>query len=159
MIKVSAVDLNRTKAFDFDVTAVSGVTKDAAGSFDFSNSHEDDAPDDGHGLYSYPVLTKLVLSVTAFTIAPKPARAGHAFTVSFVAVENDTGDLIQAGTAACAASIAGKHLVAISHVIRNGAAICVWRIPGDSERSDGSRPDLADGARQLGDARVSARIV
>jgi hypothetical protein len=85
------------------VNAVSGATKDAAGNFDFSNSHEDYAPDDGHGLYSYPVLTKLVLTVTAFTIAPKPARAGHAFTVSMAAKENDTGDLVQAGTVACAA--------------------------------------------------------
>ena len=133
VIKISAADLNKTKAFDFDVAAVSGVTKDAAGDFDFSNSHEDDAPDDGHGLYSYPVLTKLVLTVTAFTMAPKPARAGNPFTVSMAAIENDTGDLVRAGTVGCAASDAGKHLVAVTHVVRNEAAICVWRIPATAK--------------------------
>lgn len=91
-------------------------------------------PDRGHGLYTYQVLTKLVLTVTAFTTVPKPARAGHAFTVSMAATENDTGDLVQAGTVACAASITGMHLVAVTYVVRNGAATCVWRIPGKSER-------------------------
>jgi hypothetical protein len=133
VIKVSAADLNKTKGFNFSVVAASGFTVDAAGNPDFSNVHRDAAPDPGHGFNSYDVLTKLVLSVTAFTTAPRPAKAGRAFTASLAANENDTAGPVQAGTVTCAASIAGRRLVVARHAVRNGVAVCVWRIPATAK--------------------------
>ena len=109
--------------------AVSGVTFDAAGNPVFDNVHRDFAPDLGHGFFSYQVLTKLVLTVTAFTTSPKPPKAGRTFSVSLAATENDTKGPVRAGTVACPATLAGKRAVAVTHVVANGIATCVWRIP------------------------------
>jgi hypothetical protein len=133
VIKVSAADLSKTKSLNFGVVAAAGLTIDAAGNPDFTNEHRDYAPDLGHGFNSYDVLTKLVLSVTAFTTAPRPAKAGRAFTASLAANENDTAGPVQAGTVTCAASIAGRRLVVARHAVRNGVAICVWRIPATAK--------------------------
>ena len=107
----------------------SGVAVDATGDLDFTNVHRDLAPDPGHGFFAYQVLTKLVLSVTAFTTSPKPAKAGRAFSVSMAVTENDTNGPIASGTVLCAASLAGKRIVASSHVVANGIATCVCKIP------------------------------
>jgi hypothetical protein len=128
-IHVSAAELNKAKGFNFGTIAVSGVTVDAAGNPNFDNIHRDLAPDPGHGFWSYQVLTKLVLTVTAFTTSPKPAKAGRTFSVSLAATQNDTGGPVESGTVACAASLAGKRVVAVRHVVANGVASCVWRIP------------------------------
>ncbi|MGE5273788.1 MAG: hypothetical protein ACM3QU_08525 [Verrucomicrobiota bacterium] len=128
-IHISAADLNKTKAFNFGVIAVSGVTFDAAGSPNFDNIHRDLAPDPGHGFWAYQVLTKLVLTATAFTTSPKPAKAGRPFSVSLAATENDTGGPVQSGTVACTATLGGRRVVALRHVVANGVASCVWRIP------------------------------
>jgi hypothetical protein len=133
VIKISAADLNKTKAFNFGVVAASGVVVDAQGNPDTTNEHDDFAPDAGHGFNSYNVLTKLVLTVTAFTTAPKPAKAGRTFSASLAANENDTAGPVQSGTVGCAASIAGKRLVAVTHAVRNGVAVCVWRIPATAK--------------------------
>jgi hypothetical protein len=129
IIHVSAADLGGTKGVKFFALAASGFAVDANGNPDLTNFHRDIAPDPGHGFYTYQVLTKLVLSVTAFTTAPKPAKAGTTFSVSFAASENDTAGPVASGTVACAATLAGKRLVAIRHVLANGIATCVWRIP------------------------------
>ena len=128
-IHVSAADLGKTKAFKFGVLGASGVAVDAAGNADFTNVHTDLSPDPGHGFFTYQVLTKLVLSVTAFTTSPKPAKAGKPFSASLAVNENDTAGPVQGGTVGCAATIGGKRVVAASHVLANGVASCVWRIP------------------------------
>ena len=128
-IHVSAAELGNTKGFKFGTIAASGVTIDANGDPDFTNIHLDAAPDLGHGFYSYQVLTQLILSVTAFTTSPKPAKAGRPFAAALAASENDTGGPVQEGTVACAATIALKRISAASHVFANGVATCVWRIP------------------------------
>lgn len=128
-IKVSAADLGKTTAFKFAVIAASGFATDANGNPVTTNEHRDYAPDLGHGFFTYQVLTKLVLSVTAFTTSPKPARAGKAFSASLAANENDTGGPVQGGTVACTATIAAKRIPAVSHVLTNGVASCVWRLP------------------------------
>jgi hypothetical protein len=128
-IHLSAADLGSTKGIGFGVEAVSGVTVDAAGNPNFDNAHADLAPDVGHGFYSYQVLTKLVLTVTAFTTSPKPPKAGRTFSVSLAATENDTKGPVRAGTVTCPATLAGKRTVAVRHVVANGVATCVWRIP------------------------------
>jgi hypothetical protein len=128
-IRISASDLGKTKGFNFAVVAVSGVVTDASGNFDFTNTHADNAPDIGHGFFTYQVLTKLILSVTAFTTSPKPAKAGRPFSAALAANENDTGGPVQNGTVTCAATIAFKRIAAASHVVANGVASCVWRIP------------------------------
>src|SRR5436190_6809268 len=129
IIRVSAADLGKTKAFNFGVEAFAGLAVDAQGNFDDSNVHRDFAPDQGHGFNGYQVLTKLVLTVTAFTVAPKPAKAGRPFSASMAANQNDTAGPVQAGRVTCAASVAGKRLVPVTHAVRNGVAVCIWRIP------------------------------
>ena len=128
-IHISAADLGKTKGFKFAVLAVSGFTLDANGQPDLTNLHRDLAPDPGHGFFTYQVLTKLILSVTAFTTGPKPAKAGRPFSASLAATQNDTGGPVGTGTATCSASIAFKPIVAVTHVVANGVASCVWRIP------------------------------
>jgi hypothetical protein len=128
-IRVAASELGKTKAIRFGTVASSGFAVDASGNPITTNEHRDFAPDLGHGLFSYQVLTKLVLTVTAFTTSPKPAKAGRTFSVSLAATENDTGGPVQSGTVSCAASLAGKRVVAVRHVVANGVATCVYRIP------------------------------
>jgi hypothetical protein len=128
-IRASANDLGKTKAFNFFAVAVSGITLDANGNPDFTNSHSDAAPDPGHGTFNYPVLTKLTLSVAAFSTAPKPARAGKSFVAGLAVNESDTNGPVQSGTVACAATVGIKHLVATSHNVSNGIAACAWKIP------------------------------
>ena len=75
-IRVSAADLGRAKGISFGVEAVSGVAVDAAGNPNFDNVHVDLAPDPTHGFYSYQVLTKLVLTVTARHDLPEAPQGG-----------------------------------------------------------------------------------
>ena len=126
-IHISASELNKTKALKFGVLAASGAVVSSDGSVDFSQVHADAAPDFGHGFYAYTVLTKLVLTATAFATSPKPARAGKPFSVSLAASENDTNGPVATGTVACAATIAGKRVVASAHVVANGIATCIWK--------------------------------
>src|SRR6266853_2461136 len=86
-IRVSAPDLGHVKAFNFAAVAFSGLTSDSMGNPDFTNAHGDAAPDAGHGVFSYRVLTKFSLSVKAFTTGPKPAKAGKKFVASLAATE------------------------------------------------------------------------
>jgi len=127
-IHVNASDLGKTRAFNFYTLVFSGITTDASGNPDLTNAVADRAPDNGS--YAYQVLTKLVLTSTAFTTAPKPARAGKSFTVGLAANENDTGGPVQSGTVSCSATIAAKTLPAVRRgSLANGIATCIWKIP------------------------------
>ena len=128
-IRVSANDLGKSKAIAFGVRADSGWTFDASGNADDTNVRSDLAPDPNHGFFSYQVLTKLVLTVTAFTTSPKPPKAGRTFSVSMAATENDTKGPVGSGIVTCPATLAGKRAVALRRVVANGIATCVWRIP------------------------------
>jgi hypothetical protein len=132
-IRISASDLGKPKAFKFGAIAVSGITTDASGNPDFTNIHTDAAPDLGHGFFTYQVLTKLILSVTAYTTSPKPAKAARPFSATLAANENDTGGPVQAGTVTCSATIAFKRIGAATHALTNGVASCVWRIPATAK--------------------------
>lgn len=127
-IHVNAADLSKTKAFGFLVEAVSGLSTDANGNLDVSNAHGDSAPDAGHGLWSYDVVTKLLLTKTAFTTAPVPAKSGARFSASLAATESDTNSPITGATITCAATVKGKKLPA-THALANGVASCFWRLP------------------------------
>jgi hypothetical protein len=126
--RISAADLGKTTTFGFAVIAVSGLTTDASGNPDFTNAHSDTAPDAGHGLYTYNVLTKLVLTQTAFTTSPTPARAGKRFTASLGATENDTNGPVSGATVTCTARIGTKRIPG-THTLANGVASCVWKLP------------------------------
>lgn len=132
-IHISAADLGKTKAFAFVAVAFSGFALDANGNEDDTNLKRDSAPDPGHGLFTYNVLTKLVLKVTALTVAPRPAKAGRPLTVSMAATENDTNGPVTTGTVICAASVAGAKLVPTTHVVRNGVAVCTWKVPATAK--------------------------
>ena len=127
-IHISANDLGKTKAFGFLVEAISGITTDASGNPDLTNAQVDVAPDPGHGLYSYSVLTKLTLTQTAFTTVPNPAKAGKRFTATMAATESDTGGPITSATIKCAATVGTKRLPA-THSLANGVVSCFFKLP------------------------------
>jgi hypothetical protein len=127
-IRVGAADLGGTKAINFGITALSGITVDASGNPDFTNSHVDLAPDAGHGFFSYAVLTKLTLKQTAFLTSPKPAKAGARFTASLAATESDTAGPVTKGTVTCSATVKGTRIAA-THSLANGVASCFWKLP------------------------------
>ncbi len=128
-IRASAHDLGNTKGFNFFADAASGLATDAMGNLDYTNVHDDLAPDPGHGVFTYQVLTKLSLSVQAFTTGPKPAKAGKKFVASLAANESDTNGPVEAGTVACSAIVGGKRLTATAHRVANGIASCSWSLP------------------------------
>jgi hypothetical protein len=132
-IRISAADLGKTKGINFLAFVGSGITLDANGAPVYTNAHVDLAPDNGHGLYSYKVVTKLTLSVLAFTTAPKPAKAAKNFVAGLAVNESDTGGPVTAGTVACAATISFKHIATLSHALKNGIAGCVWHLPKTSK--------------------------
>ena len=128
-IRVNALDLNRSKGFNFVVDATSGVTVDASGNADFTNAHDDRAPDPGHGTFAYQVIAKLTLTVGAFTTSPKPAKAGKTFSAGIAVTESDTNAAVDQGTITCAARIAGKAVPVKAKRLVNGVAVCIWSIP------------------------------
>ncbi|HEV8102880.1 MAG TPA: hypothetical protein VGP69_03990 [Gaiellaceae bacterium] len=128
-IRVSASELGKTKGLNFGVDVYSGITLDANGNPDFTNAHDDLAPDPGHGFFAYKVQTKLTLSVQAFTTSPKPAKHGKSFVAGLAITESDTGGPVQSGTVTCAATIATKHLAPLGHALKNGIAGCIWHLP------------------------------
>ena len=127
-ISVSAADLGGAKALNFVTAAISGITIDASGNADFTNAHIDFAPDSGHGLYAYTVITKLTLTATGFTTAPKPAKHGKRFTATLAASESDTSGPVTSGTVTCVATIKGVRIAA-THSLANGVASCSWKLP------------------------------
>lgn len=127
-IRINAADLSKTKALGFVIEAISGLSTDASGNLDVTNAHADVAPDAGHGLWSYNVLTKLILTKTAFTTAPIPAKAGVRFSASLAATESDTNGPVTGATITCVATVKGTKLPA-THSLANGVASCFWRVP------------------------------
>jgi hypothetical protein len=128
-IHISAADLGGTKLLHFGAFVASGIVLDANGNPDFTNAKTDLAPDPGHGLYTYQVLTKLTLAVQAFVYAPQPAKQGKNFVAGFAATESDTAGPVTNGTVACTASAGLKHLVALTHAVKNGVVACIWHVP------------------------------
>jgi hypothetical protein len=125
-IRLSQGDLGGAKGFNFGMLAFSGIVVDAQGNADFSNAHDDAAPDIGHGFYNYKVIAKIKLSQTAFTVTP--AKAGKVFQASLAATQSDTGGPVASGTVACSATVGGKALRG-THTLANGIASCVWHLP------------------------------
>ena len=132
-IRISAADLGKTKGLNFQVFAASGIALDASGNPDYTNAHADLAPDLGHGLFNYKVVTKLSLSVLAFTTSPKPAKSGKNFVAGLAVNESDTGGPVQAGTVTCAATVSFKRIVPLGHALKNGIAGCVWHLAKTSK--------------------------
>ena len=145
-IRVKASDLGGTKAFGFVAAAASGVSVDANGEPNYGNAAIDFAPDLGHGTFDYAVRTTLRLALTNFQTSPAAPKAGGAVAASLAATENDTGSPIVGGSVACRASVGGKRIAATSHLVTNGVATCVWRIP-----------KTARGRRVTGTVTVSLR--
>jgi hypothetical protein len=127
-IHVSQADLGGVKVLAFAAEAISGITTDASGNPDLTNAHRDLAPDPGHGLYTYNVITKLTIAKTAFATAPTPAKAGARFSASLAATESDTNGPLSAATVTCSATLMGKKLPA-THTLANGVASCFWKLP------------------------------
>ena len=127
-IRAGIQDLGGTKAINFGADAISGITTDASGNADFTNAHDDLAPDPGHGFFNYSVITKLTLKQTAFSYTPKPAKSGARLTATLAATESDTAGPVAKATITCVATIKGVHLRA-THSLANGVASCFWKVP------------------------------
>lgn len=127
-VRVGVQDLDGTKLINFGADAISGITTDASGNADFTNVHDDLAPDPGHGFYNYSILTKLTLKQTAFAYTPKPAKAGGKETATLAATESDTAGPVAGATVTCVATIKGVRLRA-THSLTNGVASCFWKVP------------------------------
>ena len=128
-IRVNALEFNKSKGFNFVVLAASGIVTDASGNPDFTNVHDDLAPDPGHGTFAYQIIAKLTLTVSAFTTSPTPAKAGKAFSAGLAVTESDTNAGVDQGTIGCSARIVGKAVPVKARRIVNGVVVCVWSIP------------------------------
>ena len=128
-IKLNASELGGVKAFNFSVLAISGVTFDSSGLPDLTKSSADLAPDPGHGMYAYKVLSAVKLTVVSFRIAPTPAKAGKSFAATIGATENATNGPIRQGTVSCRATLGGKAFAGVGAGVVNGLAICQWKLP------------------------------
>ena len=127
-VRVGIQDLGGTKLINFGADAISGITTDASGNADFTNAHDDLAPDANHGFYNYSVITKLTLKQTAFAYTPKPAKAGARETATLAATESDTSGPVANATVTCVATIKGVRLRA-THSLAGGVASCFWKVP------------------------------
>jgi hypothetical protein len=127
-IRVNASDLGKTKGLNFAALAISGITTDANGNPDFTNSHQDSAPDPGHGFYNYKVIQKLTVSVVAFTTSPKPAKSAKNFSAGLAANESDTSGPVTSGTVGCNATVGLKPITPLGKSLKNGIAVCVWHL-------------------------------
>jgi hypothetical protein len=129
VITVNARELGSPATLGLGVVLGSGVTEDANGEPDFTNFRADLAPDTDKGSYAYDVLTDFSLHIEAFTVGPKPAKAGKSFSAGLALTQSDTTGPVASGTVACKASIAGKPVAVKSRRLRNGVAVCVWVLP------------------------------
>ena len=128
-IRLSAGELGGAKTINFVAFAISGITIDANGNPNLDNAHADTAPDRGHGMYSYAVLTTFSLKPAGFSLGPTPVRAGKSFSAGLAARQSDTGGLVQAGKVICAARIGRTRVPPKTSRLRNGVGVCVWSIP------------------------------
>ena len=148
-ISINAAELGGTTRFNFGVVVITGITTDSSGNLDFSNASFDAAPDIGHGLWNYTVrLAPLRLLARSFSVTPRPARAGRAFTARLVAARSDTGAIVSGGRVACTASVGGARIAGRGRFVGTEAR-CVWRIPGSArgKRITGSIAVVFEGRR------------
>jgi hypothetical protein len=130
-LTISAAELGNTKAFGFNVIAISGVAIDATtGDLDFTNAVGDVAPAFGAGLYKYTVqITPATLVVRSLRPTPARPTAGRPFTLRLVAARSDTNAVVRNGRVTCVGRVGNARLRAQVQRIVGGAAVCTWNIP------------------------------
>ncbi len=77
------------------------------------------------------------LSVTRFALSPlapfltryPEPRAGNVFAAGAVVLRDDTGELVDEGEVACVAHVGSRVLPVVARRLRDGVAICAWRVP------------------------------
>jgi hypothetical protein len=129
-VRISASDLSNTRRLRFNVVVFSGVVIDPTTQEppDFTNAKRDLAPT--VGLYSYDLkLTPPKLVVKQFTHTPARPVAGKPFTLRLTAARSDTGSVLQGGRVVCVGRIGSARIVATTHRVTGGAAVCTFRIP------------------------------
>lgn len=130
-ITISAAELGNTTKFNFLVGATAGVAVNPdTGDLDFTNAHNDFAPDFGKGLWPYTVkIAPAKLLLKRFETAPVQPLAGKLFTVRLTVARSDTGALLSGGEVACTARVAGAPLTARTQRFVGKQAVCAWSIP------------------------------
>jgi hypothetical protein len=132
-IRINASDLNNTRKFNFDVTAVANIVFDpTTGAIDCANCKRDFAPT--IGLYTYQVkVGKPTLIVRSLKPTPAKPSAGRPFTLRLVAARSDTGAVVQNGKATCVGRLGSTRLTAQVQRVQGGAAVCTWNIPANAK--------------------------
>jgi hypothetical protein len=128
-IRINTAELGGTRRFSFGIIAVSGLVLSPTGEPDFANIHVDNAPDPGHGFFTYDVrVTPPALVVRSSGARPLRPSAGKLYT-RFAVVGRSDNTPVQAGTTTCRATVAGSALRATSSAFSAGRASCTFRIP------------------------------
>lgn len=132
-IRINASDLNNTRKFNFDVTAVAGLAFDpTTGAIDCTNCKRDFAPT--IGFYQYLVeVTKPTLVVKSLKPTPAKPIAGRPFTLRLIAARSDTGAVVQNGRVTCVARVGSARLTAQVQRVQGGAATCTWNLPPNAK--------------------------
>jgi hypothetical protein len=129
VIKLNASELGSTQKISFGVIAVTGIALSPTGEPDFTNIHVDNAPDAGHGLFSYDVkITPPSLAVQSGGSRPLRPTAGKLYS-PFAVVARSDGAAVGTGTVTCRATIALKPIPIAAKSFANGRATCSYRIP------------------------------
>jgi hypothetical protein len=133
-LRISASDFGNAKTFKFVVDVTSGVVLNpSTGDIDFTNAHDDFAPDLGHGFYTYQVkIGKLKLVTKKLTLTPARPAAGKTVSAKLVVARSDTGAVVKNGQVTCAASVGGTRLQARTHAVVGGRATCSWALPASA---------------------------
>jgi hypothetical protein len=133
-IRINASDLNNTRKFNFDVTAVANIAFDpTTGAIDCANCKRDFAPT--IGFYTYEVeITPPTLIVKRLKPTPARPTAGRPFTLRLVAARSDTGAVVQNGRVTCVGRLGKARLKAQVQRVQGGAATCTWNIPAKAKR-------------------------
>jgi hypothetical protein len=148
--KINASELGNTTHLKFGVTVITGIVVDSSGELDGTNARLDFAPDQGHGLYDYPVRTAPVrLLAKKFALSPSRPTAGRTLTANLTVARNDTGATLKGGTVACTATVGGARIAVRVHRFVGSQARCAWVIPSSARGKSirGSITVLFEGKR------------
>ena len=122
---VSAAELRikRRQRLRFRVEVSSGWAFDPVKGYDFTNVHDDAAPDLGYWTFDMRPLV-----VKSFNSTPRTPHAGARFVMTMSAIRTATGTAA-AGKAVCVFRIAGARLLPTRSAFVGGRARCVFDIP------------------------------
>ena len=123
-LSTHALGLSRIERVRFRVSLATGIRRDPATGFDFTNARFDFGPDEGGWTFdAHP------LRVTGFRIVPSPPRAGRQHVLTLRVVRSKTGIAPPDGKVSCSLTIAGRRVASRSRSFAGGQGRCVFTVP------------------------------